>query len=218
MFYKGFLLSDTVGFIRKLPHHLIEAFKATLEEKNCNSIVALRDGDVLKVHAHTMTPADVLTLCQIYGEFLEVKIENMSLQHSERTVAEQKKKKIHRPYGVIAVASGEGMHALFSELGADIIIDGGQTAVLGVGGLVLALGGAAVEGDLGDRLDGDGHVQHGGDDRGHTGADAADQTDLGQVEGDDTLIEASLELEVSVLVLPLLLEAGQPLRNSPLYR
>ena len=105
----------------------VDAFKATLEEKNCNSIVALRDGDVLKVHAHTMTPADVLVLCQTYGEFLEVKIENMSLQHSEKTVAAQKKK-VHKPYGVIAVASGEGMHALFGELGADVIIDGGQTA------------------------------------------------------------------------------------------
>lgn len=105
----------------------VDAFKASLEAKNCNSIVALRDGDVLKVHAHTMTPADVLTLCQTYGEFLEVKIENMSLQHSEKTVAQQKKK-VHKRYGVIAVASGEGMHALFTELGADIIIDGGQTA------------------------------------------------------------------------------------------
>ena len=106
----------------------VNAFKAALEAKNCNSIVALRDGDVLKVHAHTMTPADVLTLCQQFGEFLEVKIENMSLQHSEKTVAQEKKKQVHKSYGVIAVASGEGMHALFSELGADIIIDGGQTA------------------------------------------------------------------------------------------
>lgn len=105
----------------------LDGFRAALEAKNCNSIVALRDGDVLKVHAHTMTPSDVLILCQLYGEFLEVKIENMSLQHSERTVAE-KKKQVHKPYGVITVASGDGMHALFTELGADIIIDGGQTA------------------------------------------------------------------------------------------
>lgn len=102
------------------------AFTQALEQKNCNSIVALRDGDVLKVHAHTVTPSDVLILCQQYGEFLEVKIENMTLQHSERTVAQ--KKRMHKTYGVIAVACGQGMHALFSELGADIIIDGGQTA------------------------------------------------------------------------------------------
>ena len=106
----------------------LEGFRAALEAKDCNSSVALRDGDVLKVHAHTMIPADVLLLCQQFGEYLEVKIENMSLQHSERTVAEQKKKKLHKPYGVIAVASGEGMHALFGELGADVIIDGGQTS------------------------------------------------------------------------------------------
>lgn len=104
----------------------LAAFTAALEQKDCNSIVALRDGDVLKVHAHTVTPSDVLILCQQFGEFLEVKIENMTLQHSERSVA--KKKKEHKTYGVIAVACGEGMHALFSELGADIIIDGGQTA------------------------------------------------------------------------------------------
>ena len=104
----------------------LAAFTAALEEKNCNSIVALRDGDVLKVHAHTVSPGDVLFECQQFGEFLEVKIENMTLQHSERSVA--KKKKEHKTYGVIAVACGEGMHALFSELGADIIIDGGQTA------------------------------------------------------------------------------------------
>ncbi len=104
----------------------LAAFTAALEAKDCNSIVALRDGDVLKVHAHTVTPGDVLFLCQQFGEFLEVKIENMTLQHSERAV--EKKKKAHKTYGVIAVACGEGMHTLFSELGADIIIDGGQTA------------------------------------------------------------------------------------------
>ena len=106
----------------------LPAFVAALEQKNCNSIVALRDLDVLKVHAHTVTPSDVLTLCQQFGEFLEVKIENMTLQHSERTRAQAKSKREHKTYGVIAVACGEGMHALFGELGADVIIDGGQTA------------------------------------------------------------------------------------------
>ena len=106
----------------------LDAFRASLEQKDCNSIVALRDGDVLKVHAHTMTPSDVLILCQQFGEFLEVKIENMSLQHSERTEAQAQKKKVHKTYGVVAVTSGEGMRALFEELGADVIIDGGQTA------------------------------------------------------------------------------------------
>ena len=106
----------------------LDAFKAALESADCNSIVALRDGDVLKVHAHTSTPSDILTLCQKYGEFLNVKVENMSLQHSEKESAEQKPKKLpHKQYGVVAVANGEGMSALFASLGADIVIDGGQT-------------------------------------------------------------------------------------------
>lgn len=104
------------------------AFARELESLGCNSIVALRDGDILKVHAHTMTPSDILTLCQRYGEFLNVKIENMSLQHSERVAkAEPKKKKPHKPYGVVTVATGEGMTSLFESLGADVVINGGQT-------------------------------------------------------------------------------------------
>lgn len=101
-------------------------FVGTLEQLGCDSIVALRDGDVLKVHAHTKTPSDILTLCQQYGEFLNVKIENMNLQHSGQE-NEKKKKAPHRTYGVVTVATGEGMKALFESLGADVVIDGGQT-------------------------------------------------------------------------------------------
>ena len=110
----------------------VKEFTERLESMDCNSIVAIQDGDLLKVHAHTMTPSDVLTLCQFYGEFLSVKIENMSLQHSgkEEVAAEAqpvKKKAPHKRYGVVTVATGEGMKALFTSLGADVIIDGGQT-------------------------------------------------------------------------------------------
>ncbi|MBQ9780099.1 MAG: DAK2 domain-containing protein [Clostridia bacterium] len=99
-----------------------------LEALGCESIVAIKDGDILKLHAHTSTPADILTLCQKFGEFLNVKIENMSLQHSEKTLAEaQKKSKPRKPYGVVTVATGEGMKALFETLGADVVINGGQT-------------------------------------------------------------------------------------------
>ncbi len=103
-------------------------FVAALEGMGCESIVAIRDGDVLKVHAHTPTPSDILILCQKYGEFLNVKIENMSLQHSEKLEkAENEKKKPHKRYGVVTVATGDGMTALFESLGADVVINGGQT-------------------------------------------------------------------------------------------
>lgn len=100
------------------------AFARELEYIGCDSIVALKDADILKVHAHTMTPAKVLTLCQNYGEFLNVKIENMTLQHSENEAAP---KKIHKPYGIVTVATGEGLVELFKSLGADYVINGGQT-------------------------------------------------------------------------------------------
>lgn len=103
-------------------------FVAALEGMGCESIVAIRDVDVLKVHAHTPTPGDILALCQKYGEFLNVKIENMSLQHSKKLEkAENEKKKPHKRYGVVTVATGDGMTALFESLGADVVINGGQT-------------------------------------------------------------------------------------------
>lgn len=103
-----------------------KAFAAELEDMGCSSIVALKSGDILKVHAHTMIPGDILTLCQKYGEFLNVKIENMSLQHSEQQ-AQKKAHTVHKCYGVVAVATGDGMKALFESLGADVVINGGQT-------------------------------------------------------------------------------------------
>jgi len=97
-----------------------------LSSLGCDSIVSLRDGDILKVHAHTRTPSCVLDTCQKYGEFLEVKIENMTLQHTEKE--QRGSKKPHKKYAVVAVCSGEGLASLFESLGADAIIDGGQTS------------------------------------------------------------------------------------------
>ena len=99
-----------------------------LTDMGCDSIVLIKDGDVLKLHAHTKTPGDILALCQNYGEFLNIKIENMSLQHSEKVMASPKKAKTpHKAYGVVTVATGDGMKTLFGALGADVIIHGGQT-------------------------------------------------------------------------------------------
>ena len=48
-----------------------------------NSIVALLSGTIVKVHVHTMNPGEILDHCLKYGEYLTVKIENMTLQHNE---------------------------------------------------------------------------------------------------------------------------------------
>lgn len=94
-----------------------------------DSIVAVRNGSIVKLHVHTATPQRVLDFCQRYGEFLKVKIENMSLQHNN-TVNEEAEKahaRQRKPYGVVAVACGEGLKETFRERGADVIVDGGQS-------------------------------------------------------------------------------------------
>lgn len=88
-----------------------------------DSIVACKTDDAVKVHVHTFTPGLVLQEAQKYGEFLSLKIENMTLQHSET-----KKKAPKKRVAVAAVASGEGLEELFKDLGADGIVNGGQTS------------------------------------------------------------------------------------------
>lgn len=96
-----------------------------------NSIVAFKTGTVVKVHVHTFEPWRVLRYAQSFGEFLTVKIENMTLQHNE-TVKPTEKLKTHvkrarRKFGTVTVASGTGLINVFKELGADAVISGGQT-------------------------------------------------------------------------------------------
>lgn len=98
---------------------------SALEEIGGESIVAYKQGDIVKIHVHTFTPGDALAIAQQYGEFLTVKIENMSLGHSE-TPAPKKKK--NKKFSVLAVASGDGICSLFKDMGADYIVAGGQTS------------------------------------------------------------------------------------------
>ncbi len=90
-----------------------------------DSVVAVRNGTAVKIHVHTETPDKVLAFCRKYGEFLTVKIENMSLQHSNTMANEEKTER--KKYGIVAVASGEGMKKAFLERGADVIVEGGQS-------------------------------------------------------------------------------------------
>ena len=96
-----------------------------------DSIVAVKSDTVVKIHVHTMTPGKVFELCQQFGEFLTVKVENMALQHNEATVENRFEKqdtpREHKPFGVVAVAAGEGIRETFLSLGADYIVEGGQT-------------------------------------------------------------------------------------------
>ena len=120
----------------------IDALKDFLG-KNGDSVVAFKTDSIVKLHVHTFEPEKILGHMRQFGEFLTVKIENMSVQHTElsekaedksdkpsetptpdvQPVAETPKKR----YGVVAVTTGSGIESLFREFGADEIIQGGQT-------------------------------------------------------------------------------------------
>ena len=92
------------------------------------SVVAFREGTIVKVHVHTFTPGMILNEMQKYGEFLTIKIENMALQHHQSTNQDNASFKLPpKKYGVVTVASGEGLIEAFRGIGADEVIEGGQT-------------------------------------------------------------------------------------------
>ncbi len=89
-----------------------------------DSIVCVVSGDIVKLHIHTFTPEKVLAHARAFGEFVNLKIENMSVQHNE-TQLEDKREKVK--YAIVTVASGEGIIDYFYSIGATSVINGGQT-------------------------------------------------------------------------------------------
>ena len=96
-----------------------------------DSLVLVDDEEIIKVHVHTNDPGKALHEAMDYGSFVTVKIENMRLQHTEKVMSEQEQEpKIaepEKPCGVVSVCAGDGLAAVFRDLGVDGIISGGQT-------------------------------------------------------------------------------------------
>ncbi len=93
-----------------------------------DSVVAVMDEDIVKVHVHTFTPEKVLEFAHKYGEFITMKIENMSVQHNEaEEIAEANIKAEHKKFAIVSTAQGKGMGEYFSAIGADGIVFGGNT-------------------------------------------------------------------------------------------
>ena len=121
-------------------------FKAYLESLG-DSIVVVSDDDVVKVHVHTNDPGLAIQKALTYGSLSHKKIDNMREEHHERLIqnaeklakeqkdqeerekAEQAKasEEPRKPAGFIAVSVGEGLSEIFRGIGADYIIEGGQT-------------------------------------------------------------------------------------------
>lgn len=91
-----------------------------------NSLAVVQDSTLVKVHIHTKKPAKVIALAQEFGEFVSFKLENMQLQHNEQ-LNKQAAKTPKKPLSVVAVANGNGMKDLFTQLGCDHVIEGGST-------------------------------------------------------------------------------------------
>lgn len=97
-------------------------------------VVVVDDDEIIKIHVHTDTPDRALAEGLKYGMLSSIKIENMVEQH-QRQVEEAKVKGMgkrdsaapERRYGFVAVAAGEGIAAVFGDLGADAVVEGGQT-------------------------------------------------------------------------------------------
>lgn len=100
-----------------------------------DSLLVIADDEVVKVHVHTEHPGRVLSYGQKFGSLIKVKVDNMRLQHEtilEKDEEEEREEEISEneisgDYGIIAIASGEGVAEIFKNLGATYVLSGGQT-------------------------------------------------------------------------------------------
>lgn len=106
-------------------------------EKIGDCVVVVDDEDIIKVHVHTDNPGDAIQMGLEYGQLLTVKVENMKEQHrkakeevkTEEKVEEKKLEAVEptEDYGFVAVVAGDGLKALFEELGCLNVVSGGQS-------------------------------------------------------------------------------------------
>ena len=137
---------DTVFIVRKSePDVDLEPLRKYLTGIG-DSLVIGEDDEAFKVHVHTNIPGNALNEAQKFGTLELAKIENMRTQHEdilagkhvqttddldgvERELEERETQYCapEKEYGVVTVCAGDGMEALFRELGADGVVTGGQT-------------------------------------------------------------------------------------------
>ena len=129
----GYCTEFIIMLEKEFPEKEEKAFKEYLLSIG-DSLVVVADDEIVKVHVHTNAPGDAIQRALTYGQLSNMKIDNMRLEHHERLikdaekVAEQQAKaEPEKEVGFISVSVGEGMGEIFRELGADYLIEGGQT-------------------------------------------------------------------------------------------
>ena len=105
-----------------------QKLKAKLE-KIGDCVVVVDDFDIIKVHVHTNNPGIALEEAVKYGSLINIKIDNMREQAHNETMFENKpaKEEPKVKNAFITVSAGEGLSQMFTELGCQGIITGGQT-------------------------------------------------------------------------------------------
>ncbi len=130
-----FIINVEQAYNEKSEHE----FKAYLESIG-DSIVVVSDDDVVKVHVHTNDPGLAIQRALSYGSLSRMKIDNMREEHQERLIQnaekvaaaqriteDRKSTEPRKNYGFIAVSVGDGLGEIFRGIGADYLIEGGQT-------------------------------------------------------------------------------------------
>lgn len=112
-----------------------DKFRALLDSIG-DSLVFVEDEDIIKIHVHTNQPGKALSEGLKHGPLSRIKIENMREQHTEKIIitgmspvrpGERVIAKPEKKYGIVAVCAGEGICAVFNDIGADVVVEGGQT-------------------------------------------------------------------------------------------
>ena len=109
-----------------------ETFRSTLNTKG-DSLLVVADDEIVKVHIHTENPGEIMQLGQEFGELIKIKVDNMreqvrGLEAEEHAMKEAPVAAAPKvPYAIIAVAAGEGVGQLFTDLGVAKVLAGGQT-------------------------------------------------------------------------------------------
>lgn len=135
----GYCTEFIVNIEKKYDDVKEREFKSYLESIG-DSIVVVSDEDVVKVHVHTNDPGLAIQKALTYGTLSRMKIDNMREEHEEKLIKDAQKKAAEekaareagtqeprKPYGFIAVSIGEGFGEIFKGIGADYLIEGGQT-------------------------------------------------------------------------------------------
>lgn len=129
----GYCTEFIIMLEKEFPEKEERAFKEYLMSIG-DSLVVVADDEIVKVHVHTNDPGQAIQKALTYGQLSNMKIDNMRLEHHEKVIKEAEKMAAQqaaqepaKEVGFISVSVGDGMGQIFRELGADYLIEGGQT-------------------------------------------------------------------------------------------